>query len=249
MRLNRFSLITTVLICLTALSSVSLAQINLVPTVDSRADANTNSFASGSYFGLNPNSGQNSLLGSWELTSSVAGTDFDNDGLVVGRDGVQYTSINNTLASDDVNEIRFSTDLQGQSSISISQSPYNNADTLWNGGQAEAARLRVLWSGGGTARVIDPDNQIVGFDTNSRISSGTFLPLNGRVYNDEDSWRIDLPLGVDTVQVNWSSQAPVSNSDLTREWVTFNVTSTVPEPSGLGMLLSALFGLGFIRRR
>jgi len=251
MRLKSTLTIHTAALIVAVLTSMTFGQTSLLPTVGSRSDANTNLFASGSYLGISPSSGQTQNLGNWILNTSVESTEFDNDGLVVGPDGIQYTMINNTKASNDINEITFTTSLpQGEPQISITQSPYNNEPALWNGGQFEASRMQMFWSGGGTALIADPDNQIAGFETGSQFASGATIPFTNQVYNDEDSWEVTLPVGVDSIRINWSSQAPVSNSDLTREWVTFNVTSAaVPEPSGLGLALSALFGLGFIRRR
>ena len=223
----------------------------LFPTITSRNGMNVDSFAMGGYVSISPNGTMgNQNLGNWMLNTSVSNSDFVNDGLQVGPDGVQYTMRNDQLASTDVNQITFTTVLpEGMPQISISQSPYNGVETLWNGGQFESSRMQLFWGGGESATVMDPDNQLL-VDDNSSIQSGMAISFNNQVYNDEDSWRVDLPVGVESVRVDWSSDAPVGNSDLTREWVTFNVTQMpVPEPSAFGLALFAIWGLIAARRR
>ena len=247
MRLNRFLGTAFVL----ALMANATQGESLFPTITNRGGANADSFAAGGYVNVSTNGmAGNQSLGNWMLSTSVSTNDFINDGLIVGPEGIQYTMRIDELASTDVNQITFTTALpESRPQISISQSPYNDVDVLWNGGQFESSRMRMFWAGGESAMVHDPDNQLTVAD-GMQISSGMSIPFNNQVYNDEDSWQIDLPVGVDSVRVDWSSANPVANSDLTREWVTFNVTQMpVPEPSALQLIFAAIVGAAGFRRQ
>ena len=196
-------------------------------------------------------------LATWMLTTTVSTTDFMNDGAMGGMQGIQYVMRNDMMASTDVNRIRFAVDTHARSflqGIQISQSPYESFNGSWNGGNSEPAQFRLSWEGMEMemARVSDPDDQILGMSDGAMIGSGMLFVFNDAIYNDVDSWLIELPAGVDTVEVEWSSANPTADSDLTREWVTFRpMIAVVPEP-GTGVLAClALIGWGWemVRRR
>lgn len=210
--------------------------------VDTAGGLEDDSYATGRLIDVNSSS---STVATWTLDTTVSGTDFSNDAITGGPDGLEYVTTNLTQQSSDSNSIRYSiTPEVGYSlqNIVIGQSPYNDSAGSWNGGNAEAAQFVISWANGGFANVTDPDDQLFGFVSGTPIVSGTTVRYNSiQAFNSEDSWRISLPAGVDTVQLNWSSANPTPNSDLTREWVSFDANiAAVPEPSTmaiLGMLL------------
>ena len=188
----------------------------------------------------------------WDLNTTVSTTDFANDAITGGPNGLEYVMSNLTRESSDTNSIRYGVVPEvGYSveNIIVSQSPYSDGGT-WNGGNAEAAQFVISWSGGGFAQVTDPDDQIFGFVTGTPIVSGTTVRYTGtQIFNSEDSWSIELPGGVNSVQVNWSSANPSPNSDLTREWVSFDAAIVaVPEPSLAVFALLSFFGVALVRR-
>ena len=194
-----------------------------------------------------------STVGFWDLNTTVSTTDFANDAITGGPNGLEYVMRNLTRASSDANSIRYSVVPEiGYSleNIIISQSPYQDGET-WNGGNEEAAQFVISWAGGGFAQVTDPDDQIFGFVSGTPIVSGTTVRYTStQIFNSEDTWSIELPSGVNSVQVNWSSANPTPNSDLTREWVSFDAAIVaVPEPSTLALLGLMCFPGILIARR
>ncbi len=193
------------------------------------------------------------MVADWTLNTSVSGTDFSNYALTGGTKGLQYTFINEVQGSADVNTIAFDvTPVNSSDSVNITllQSPYFGTPGTWNGGNTDIAQFSVSWAGGGMATVIDPDNQIAGLSTGSMFSSGTTVVFSSnQILNTDDSWGIELPQGVASVVVGWSSSNPSPNSDLTREWLTFDA-NVVPEPaSGAILGIGFTFLLGFFRRK
>ncbi len=245
MRITRSSL----LVAAVAVATLAGQAIAGTTVVDVHRGPDDDAFAAGSIVnssgGLAP-----SAVSNWILNATVSETDFDNFEALGGEQGVQYTMMNNVMASSHSNRIQFATTLpNAESSITISQSPYWNAPGTWNGGNVETSRMDISWNGGGVATVFDPDDQLLGYTSESEFGSGARVAFNGFVYNDEDTWVIELPQGISSVTIDWSSTVPTANSDLTKEWVTFDVTSTVPEPGCLGMAVLALSFLGWTRRR
>ncbi len=193
------------------------------------------------------------MVANWSLQTSVSGTDFSNYALTGGTKGLQYTFINDVNGSEDVNTIAFivsTVDPSDVVNISLAQSPYFGTPGTWNGGNFETAQFSVSWAGGGMATVTDPDNQLAGLSSGSTFSSGTTVVFSSnQILNTVDSWGISLPSGVSSVVVGWSSLNPSPNSDLTREWLTFDA-NVVPEPaSGAILGIGFTFLLGFFRRK
>lgn len=201
-------------------------------------------------------------IGLWTLETSVKGTDFSNAYVFGGSKGVQYTMLNQVFGSDDVNEMKFTalTEDALVPQISLMQSPYFQDSKQWNGGNlpTDVAQFTVRWEGGGLAAVQDPLGQFVSTgpslqsvnDGASEISSGTTLTFSDfQIFNSDDAWSIDLPTGASSVEVDWGSSQPTPQSDLTREWLAFDV-SVVPEPDhgGFWLFTTGMLALG-IRRR
>ncbi len=235
------------IVLVASIASASLAASDLA-IVDNVVGSQADNYAVGRLV----NSG-GSMLADWTLFTTVSNTDFANFALTGGSEGLQYTFINAVNGSTDSNTIIFDVDpiaANGVVNIALTQSPYFDTPGTWNGGNSETAQFSVSWNGGGDATVFDPDNQFDGLTTGSTFASGSLIAFSGdMIFNSEDSWRIDLPTGVETVRVEWSSVNPNDNSDLTREWLTFE-TSVVPEPaSGAVFGIAATFLLGSMRRR
>ncbi len=208
--------------------------------VDNLLDAEADDYATGRILDDN-----GTRLADWSLRTSVSNTDFSNSRLTGGPLGLEYVMSNLVNGSADANVIQYAVSpLQSASlvNISISQSVYLSAST-WNGGQIEPSQFQLLWMGGGTASLSDPDNQISGFADGTKLPSGAILPFSDyRIFNDEDHWRVDLPAGASEVEVRWSSADPQANSHLTLEWVSFETTvAVVPEAASF-----SLIGLGLI---
>lgn len=197
----------------------------------------------------------NSVVASWSLTTTVSATDFSNDALQVGEEGVQYTMLNETAASSDANILRFRVfpaNMNHGGGIVVSQSPYLNAIS-WNGGSEESARFEISWpDGNGMATVFDPDNQLAGIAHGAMIPSGSLVEFSSnQIANNSDTWRISLPPRETEASVSYSSSNPNLNSSLTREWVSFNANvGVVPEPAALSLVMvAAICGFGVLRRR
>lgn len=196
-------------------------------------------------------------LGEWSLRASVSETDFSNDFLFGGGQGVQYTMLNPVFGSTDTNEMVFSVDAVGPAvpQITLRQTPYFQDPNQWNGGNksTDIAQFTLRWDGGGSAVVRDPLGQFEPLpqQANADVTVGsgtTFTFSDFQIFNSDDEWAIELPLGVDSIELDWRSSQPTAGSDLTREWVAFD-TNFVPEPDGrLLFLLACLFGLA-VRRR
>ncbi len=239
-----FSVQTALFIAISMLGTASAVQLDATVTQASGPEAD--SYALGELF--LPGGG---LAATWNLQTSVSQTDFSNDAIQGGTEGIQYVSLNEVRGSEDSNLITFTVNpvASGEIGISIAQSPYFDQEGTWNGGNEETAQFAIFWSGGGLATVADPDGQLA-LNDGAGISSGANVMFsNDRAFNVNDSWGIDLPSGVEQVSLRWSSVDPAANSDLTREWVTFNVTQTVPEPTAGALFSMALLSLGFLRRR
>lgn len=202
-------------------------------------------------------------LGAWTLQSTVEGTDFSNAHVGGGSNGLQYTMLNPVFGSDDINSVLFSvspvTDVIPQ--ISVSQSPGFNDPQQWNGGNlpTDIAEFTLTWSGGGTAIVDDPAGQFqiarpLNDDSGPvAVSTGTTLTFSDfQIFNSDDTWSILLPEGASSIQLDWGSSQPTPGSDLTREWVAFDVNfaSAVPEPSaGLSWFIAVPLLLLSVRRQ
>ncbi len=230
------------------ISMVTTAFGNSDATVDGVAGPNSDGYAMGRIL----NGG--TTVANWRLNSSVSSTDFDNDAIQGGSQGIQYVMLNETEASRDSNTVVFTANSVDSSPIGISimQSPYFDAPGTWNGGNVEAAQFSLWWAGGGVATLHDVDDQISGYGDGATFGSGSTMVFSSyQILNSEDSWQIDLPTGANSVTLQWSSTAPTMGSDLTREWVSFNVTTfTVPEPTtGALFGMASLFVLGLTRRR
>lgn len=222
--------------------------VNGTGIVDGTNGANADAYAFGRF-----NAGGTDL-GTWSLDSTVVGTDFTNDAITGGSLGIEYVMLNETLGSADQNVIDFTVNpLAGFAvdNITIEQSPYSNLAGTWNGGNHESSQFVLNWTGGGVATLSDPASQILGIASGSSIASGTVLQFSAvQIENHVDAWEITLPQGVNNVQLDWSSVNPVANSDLTREWVTFDADfSVVPEPSAISLIGMATIGLIGLRRR
>ena len=216
--------------------------------IDDAAGLNDNAYANGRFVDTD-----GTVMASWTLQTTVENTDFSNDMVTGGPNGLEYVMLNSVMDSRDVNSIRFEVEPAigfALENIIISQSPYNNSDT-WNGGNGELAQFVVSWADIRPAMLSDPDDQIFAFSTGTPIVSGTTVRFSEvQAFNSNDSWNLSLPAGVEDVQVNWSSANPSDNSDLTREWVAFDATFTaVPEPATAFLLGLACVGTFFIRRR
>lgn len=240
-------LAAAVMVMMAAMTSPAYA-LNGTGVVDGTNGANADAFAFGRFLDAG------ATLGNWTLGSSVSNTDYANDGITGGTSGLQYVSLNETHGSTDVNVIDFVvTPNAGYTvdQISIIQSPYFDTPGTWNGGNAETAQFTLSWTGGGTAQVLDPSNQFAGSNGATTVTSGSLLTFSSdRIFNDSDAWEILLPAGVSDVQLDWSSVNPGPNTDLTREWVTFDSSfSTVPEPSSFGLLAFAMLSAAGLRRR
>ena len=226
-----------------SISSATMVQIDAV------SGSEANAYAVGRFL-----DGSGGTTANWSLTSTVSGTDFSNDAVTGGESGLQYVMLNEVLGSDDTNSVTFAmnmVDASVEPMLTISQSPYFDAPWTWNGGNNEAAQFVISWDGGGFASLTDPDDQIASYDDGAQFGSGATMAFSDiRILNESDSWMITLPAGVTAVNLDWASQSPVPNSDLTREWVTFDLqVNAVPEPAA-GVMLSIAFValLGFIRR-
>lgn len=198
-------------------------------------------------------------VATWDLRTTVENTDFQNDTLQGGANGVQYVIRNAVNNSVDTNIVTFSVSPIDNviPTISITQSPYNNTST-WNGGNipGDISQFRMSWDGGGTATIRDPDGQLSGLEDFATAGSGTWVTFSDfQLRNDADSWGITLPQGVDTVQLNWNSSNPTAGSDLTNEWVTFDANfspnpNSLPEPGSATMLgFCVIIAATAIRRR
>lgn len=241
---SRFFSVQSALFIALSMLGTSFAQLDAVVT--QVAGPEVDGYAVGQF--LTPGG---SLAATWNLQTSVSQTDFSNDAIQGGNQGIQYVSLNEVNGSDDTNLITFSVNpvVGGDIGLSIAQSPYFDADETWNGGNFETAQFSIFWSGGGLATVSDPDGQLA-LTNGGGIASGTNVVFaNDRAFNNADSWEISLPLGVEQVALQWSSVNPGENTDLTREWVTFNAVLTVPEPTAGALFSMALLSLGFLRRR
>lgn len=239
-----FSVQSVLFIALSMLGAASAVQLDAIVTQASGPEAD--GYAVGQL--LMPGGG---LAANWNLQTSVSQTDFSNDAIQGGSQGIQYVSLNEVRGSQDSNLITFEVNpvRSGDVGISIAQSPYFDQAGTWNGGNNETAQFAIFWSGGGLATVSDPDDQLT-LNNGAGISSGTNVMFaNDRAFNSVDNWGIDLPSGVEQVSLRWSSVDPSANSDLTREWVTFNVSMAVPEPTTGALFSMALLSLGFLRRR
>ena len=240
-----FNVQFALIIAISMLATASAVELDAI--VDNVSGAEVDGFAVGRLL----NSGD--TVATWNLQTSVSQTDFSNDSVTGGNQGVQYVMLNEVKGSDDANLITFNVNPLSDESevgISIAQSPYFDQQFTWNGGNFERAQFAVFWTGGGVASVLDPDDQLSGLANGSTFSSGTNIVFsNDRILNESDSWKIDLPTGVESVSLRWSSAEPVDNSDLTREWVSFDITMTVPEPTTGALCSMALLSLGFLRRR
>jgi len=218
--------------------------------LDTIGGPNDNAYASGRIVDE-----MESTLASWSIITTVADSDFDNDSIVTGDQGLTYIMRNDVLASTSTNVVTFSvvpTAVATLDGVTITQSPYDSNSESWNGGNDEAAQFELSWLGGGMARVNDPDGQFLGLGASAQINSGTLLTFsNTRIFNNEDSWSIEVPAG--EMSLEWSSAGPVAGSDLTREWVTFTANvRAVPEPASFGLLGMAavwMFGIARNRRR
>ena len=195
----------------------------------------------------------------WDLRTTVANTDFENNVLQGGSEGIQYVMRNAVNNSVDTNIITFRVNPIDQvvPTLSIAQSPYNDSST-WNGGNipGDISQFRLSWDGGGTAAIRDPANQLAGIGDNTSVASGTVFEFSDfQIRNNEDLWGITLPQGVSEVTVNWSSSNPTPGSDLTNEWITFDANfapdpTALPEPSSATMLgVCMIMALSIVRRR
>ncbi len=225
-----------------------LAMFVMIPTssafntvIDVTAGAEDNAFARG---GLVDES-RGVRAADWQLDTTVSGTDFANDKVTMGTRGIEYVMVNSTDGSTDTNEITYSVSPRSGyrlDRIGISQSPYSNEGSTWNGGVTEPAMFELNWAGGGGATIIDPDDQLYAFSSGAVIPSGATLRFTDyRIANDDDSWAIMLPSSAEEVSLRWRSSAPQTGSQLNREWITFDANIVaVPEPSTWGLLSLAL---------
>lgn len=200
-----------------------------------------------------------SIMGNWSLTTTVANTDFLNDAVQGGPNGVQYVMINSVGASTDSNRIRFDvtpTDPLHHSNITVSQSPYHDL-TTWNGGDSDTSRFYLTWNDTvGSITISDPNNQLATVADGQTIADSPALIqfASNRVFNSNDNWSINLPPAARSAELEWSSANPSPGSTLTREWVTFNsdvkAAVAVPEPASCIMLFFGWVStIGFLRRK
>lgn len=219
-------------------------------TVAQTSGPNSDGFANGNIVGP-----QGVSMATWNLTTTTRTTDFENDAVQGGTDGLQYVMINTVENSTDFNAVRFFVDPidpTDEVQITISQSPYTNSDT-WNGGEIESSEFFLTWTGiAGSARVHDPLNQLNVVDGQTYTSPLQVSFNSNRARNDEDQWLIELPPNANIAETRWVSTAPQVGSSLTREWITFaaDVTSSVvPEPSAsVLMAIASLMLMGFSRK-
>jgi len=239
-----------ILSILSALSLIAASSAFGFTTVTQTNGADADAYANGQI--LSP---QGVGLADWQLTTTTSSTDFANDAIQGGADGLQYVTINTVNNSTDSNAIGFLVnpiDPTDDVQITVSQSLYNNSDT-WNGGDNEGSGFFLTWTGGsGLATVNDPMNQLNLSDGQSLASSTQVTFNTTRVRNNADAWSIELPTNANDVEARWASANPQAGSSLTREWISFaaNVTSAVPEPSSSVLLaLASLILMGAARRR
>lgn len=199
------------------------------------------------------------VTGNWGLSTTVSDTDFLNDGLQGGPNGLQYVMLNEVGGSTDSNRVTFSVTpsfANYHSNITISQSPYHDL-TTWNGGDADISRFYLTWNDtAGAISISDPSNQLGSVVDGQVISQSPQLIqfTNNRVFNSNDRWSIKLPPSAASAELEWSSSNPSAGSTLTREWVTFEAdvqpAVAVPEPqSSIAMFFTSMAAICLIRRR
>lgn len=244
--------LTLRLVCLAAIFSCSTS-LGAVSTVRNANGAESDLVAEGDIYTFVGGD----QLGSWSLAASVAETDFQNAHVAGGRQGVQYTMLNDVFGSTDTNEMAFSVVPLGRlvPQITLRQSPYFQDPLQWNGGNkpTDISEFTISWDGGGNAIVRDPFSQFQFVTPQSTgdvtfPSGTTFTFSDYQVFNSDDAWEIELPVGVDSVDVDWGSSDPTDGSDLTREWIAFDAV-LVPEASGYVMFVLGALLLSLTARR
>jgi uncharacterized repeat protein (TIGR01451 family) len=153
--------------------------------------------------------------GNFSTAFSING--FTEVSAVIGTRGIEYRKNSGPNANPDsftYNHTVTPTGGAGVSQIVVCQAPYENG-----GGNDEPNELTLTWTGGGSALVYDPNNQISSHANGATISSGTKLifansvanaagaPIAGGGVAGPDSWAvvIDGPGGTSAFTVNATS--------------------------------------------
>ena len=237
---------------LVAVISTTSVHASLI-VIDQIGTANDNNVASGRV----TNDGSTTDLANWTLTSTVSNTDWTNQNVQGGSQGLEYHQRNDVLNSSEINRINFSLSLLGgnYTGLKIFQSPYNNG-TGWNGGSDNSgsnitSKFIVSWAGGGVATISDDADQLLGLATGDTISSGTEINFSsGQVLNNVDGWGISLTSAITDVTIDWSAKNPTPGDWLYNEWVSFDPTiSEVPLPAAVWLFGFGLLGLAGIRKK
>lgn len=211
---------------LVAASTLSLSAQTYISTVDSELGRGDDAFATGQLV-----DSFEVPMATWNLSTTVSETDFQNIDARGGDAGLQYTMYNPIDFSTDSNIIRFSVDSidPGMApAITISQSVYTQGG-LWNGGIDSSTQFVLTWDDAhGAATVTDPDNQLLDLSDADQITSPALIRFTThQLRNNEDTWSIALPPSAAEAELDWSAIRPNDGTRLRYEWVSFN-TDFVP---------------------